>query len=230
VTCEAGKPYLDGVACTDACPVEKYADRGNICLHCDLVKCKKCATAPTYCSECHTGTDVIYKGDCITSCPAATVEVNGECLDCVGCTDCTGSPTNCPNSNSCPSGQVSYNRVCQNAPCPASTYQDGTICKDCSGGCLACNSETDCTECKATFVLHNKACSDKCPANFFDNGSKVCEACGTGCKTCTSKTDCSECISAMEVSYKGNCTTGCPPATVLINNTTCQDCVGCAEC
>ncbi|KAI8467543.1 MAG: hypothetical protein J3K34DRAFT_523630 [Monoraphidium minutum] len=169
--CKNGKVLDDG-KCVDTCPAGKWKNVDK----CDPCKanCKSCSSGAT-CDVCNDNYWADNNGDC-SNCPS----------------DCKA----CPSSSSCTTCADGYELsgtdcVLSQVVCNPGTYSSNGVCNNCPETCSACTS-SECTACNPGKKLHEGACLDSCPNEYYDE-SGVCAKCSNYCKTCTSNTTCTVC-------------------------------------
>ncbi|CAE7386893.1 Pcsk5 [Symbiodinium natans] len=91
----------------------------------------------------------------------------------------------------------------------------GGLCKQCHENCSACNSETECTECRLyTYRTDSATCTDTCPDTYYKNGTEMiggeCLPCGENCFECESDVTCKVCNSSYFLARTGECVEHCP--------------------
>eukprot|EP00439_Symbiodinium_sp_Y106_P000855 s231_g1.t1 len=91
----------------------------------------------------------------------------------------------------------------------------GGSCKQCHENCSACNSDTECTECRLfTYRTDSATCTDTCPDTYYKNGTEMiggeCLPCGENCFECESDVTCKVCNSSFFLARTGECVEHCP--------------------
>jgi len=93
---------------------------------------------------------------------------------------------------------------------------EANICTTCPDNCIACSSETVCTECAdregVYYNSYTKLCTTVCSAD----AGMVLDTAGKMCKRCT--LNCNVCHQSLK-QYNGNCYPNCPAGTAVIVDT-----------
>lgn len=144
-------------SCVQDCPTSTYLSYDNSCQRCNETYCTAC-TSSTQCIECLAGVAYLLNGDCVITCPAAYIVLDGRCvINNDNQTVCTLYWLNTTNSSSC----VEY--------CPTGYYPSNATprqCLPCLPGCLACSSGSNCQICQLPYKLLNNSCISTCPSGY----------------------------------------------------------------
>lgn len=199
----------------------------GVCNDCSY-PCKTCGTAPSICTSCVTGfnlvgqtciaacptgaspvngvcvctTGFIYSNQCVASCPTGFGPVGGQCTQCAAnCASCSGSSASC---TSCVNG-YSLNVVtgnCQVAP-------------TCQFGQYFSSSSNQCSRiCPTNTYYYESVCLTSCLQGYQDNGVG-------GCIAISVQSGCSY----PYYLSNGVCISNCPASTYADSNSrVCQSC------
>jgi len=190
--------------------------------------CVKCFAGGKYaCTECPSK-KLLWKGECLDSCPDLTYEsdLGNDCLPCISPCDLCSSETTCI---SCRGGfYMSGTKCVTKDKCPAGTYPDDEThyCKKCAKACSTCYGamNKECLSCNFEEGFSNVTegtcgiivCGEGTYKNIsFETKETTCLPCDTACLACDSKgTD--KCIECEEgyVSYSSS----------VENRVKCDDC------
>ena len=221
-------PYLSRNQCMSLCPSNQYVGSGLVCQDCDSA-CLTCrGQGSGLCTSC-VSSMVLYKGQCLPTCPTSTVLMNKECIDCdQPCATCLSTPSLC---QSCPSGKYLHSGTCVSS-CPVEvTVQIDTMCKGCDSACVTCRSQpSTCTSCTSEKLLYNSQCVSMCLPGFYSD-SGACKVCSPECVQCTSTSD--NCIACKvgQYLYLSRCVSGCPTGTTIPSGSNCIPCLStCKAC
>ena len=177
--------------CVKRCPDGTSSDSLNNCV-------------PNKCLK------ILFKGECIDTCPIGTVRVDGTCKYCDS-RDCNACrPQNLAYCECCNEKLLLYKGECKTA-CPAGTYMKEGECIDCKIPCKECKNEASCTKCVQPFLLRGDTCVSQCPAGeVMVNG--VCLSCRSkDCEICTASdlNKCEKCKGKMFI-FNDLCVEKCP--------------------
>jgi proprotein convertase subtilisin/kexin type 5 len=220
--------------CQTSCPTSTYPTNG-ICINCSS-NCFSCSVSG--CNQCITPY-LLYNSRCILICPSATLPQNGTCVPdiCVAydinsnninCTACSSPYLLAPTSN---------NTITCQLKCPNMTFQSLSKCLPCSTNCLACTSQTACTQCNSITFLSNGQCLSSCPIGSYPSGSNCLSCSDPNCIKCSINTannqTCQACNPNSNTYFSnGSCLYFCPTGTYAdLVTKTCLNCsIGCSKC
>jgi len=198
LTCKVAEECKDGLF--------RDIETGD-CLPCKP-ECPTCSDIET-CLSCKDGKPPV-DGNCETSCPVNSVEVDDICVNCtdINCLKCADNLDTCFE---CKEPLILYKGKCHNV-CPDGSYKNTEVgeCKTCPYNCKTCEDDKNCNTCAPSFFLFNNDCVNPCPDNYFENCNK-CEKCHESCSKCKGNTE-NDCIKCANDFYKfeDNCKFICP--------------------
>jgi hypothetical protein len=142
--------------------------------------CRICSssTGVLQCQMCFNSSysiyNLLYKAQCLETCPYATYANGVTCLDCLpNCQSCTADACEL-----CYVGFYVYNGSCLDA-CPEPLINNGTHCIPvpiiCPSHCANCPLNNRCSACEGGYFLLNDTCYSTCPSSYYPDAS------GTGC-------------------------------------------------
>ncbi|KCV68141.1 TKL protein kinase [Fonticula alba] len=156
----------------------------------------ECASCADRCAAC-TGP---APGDC-TGCRLAAFDAPAACLDACPPGLEPGPDSLCTCMRGCAAcGPVSAGRYactgCQAAHAPPAGVQHPATCLPCDRTCAECRVPGDpaaCTGCAPGRHLHQGACLDACPPDFWPDAQGACRPCPEGCSKCVNEAHCEVC-------------------------------------
>jgi proprotein convertase subtilisin/kexin type 5 len=237
-TVSSSRPYLlvsntSIGSCIAVCPFTYYADSSQgLCQTCSSLNigCKNCSSTIS-CYNCDFGSGLVfYFGQCLSTTPVGYYNDSGNAKVCSsGCSSCTSLAI----CTSCISLSLS-NSQCV-ATCPSQQVSVNKICTSCTFPCLTCfNIPTNCTSCNSTlsnqYFLSSGVCDKNCPIYTYPNPvGWVCSLCISPCETCTQFSSCSSCVNGYYL-FNQTCKNTCPFGYVGLNRA-CTECTdSCLSC
>lgn len=213
IICPSGKFSVDGMTCTQTCPVPGMTYVPPTYFS-EIKGCRKCVRdgyqfdpITQKCTICGYGKYGTADGVC-SDCPMGKYS---DKLGVLACSTCDrGMLTSGPGSYSCfancPAGEFGVLRVC--LQCPKDSYAPSSG----HGECQHCPPGYGTNSTKGNSACMNKDLYERCPPGFERNlNSRLCDQCQAGTFSAGNKAKCDECPPGKYISGAGS--------------TTCMDCV-----
>ncbi len=129
---------------------------------------------------------------------------------------------------SCIANYLLSSNQCVNQ-CPSGQYSFNSICNTCISPCLTCVSSTNCSSCSRSIFLntqtyfYNFTCINKCPNGYYSESITLqCQQCILPCLTCSTSSLCLTCSVGFLINNKCSaCLIGTYPDNIT---STCINC------